>query len=564
VPTIREALLHGWNLYQAGELHKAEQVYRQILQAAPQHAEVWLCLGLAYQGLARFADAEASYRRALGLRPAYPEGWNNLGNVLQPLGKAEEAAACYQQALQLKPDFVVAYNNLANLLANLNRVAEAEAAYREALRLQPGLPEVHNNLGNLLQRLGRGEEAEAAYREAVRLRPELPDTYNNLGNLLVDLGRLEEAEAAYQEALRLRPSFPEAHNGLANVSQMLGKDAQAEAGYREALRLNPSFAAAHMMLGMRRLRAGAFEEGWREHAWRWQCGYGPQRGFAQPMWNGEALDGRTILLHAEQGLGDTINFVRYADLVKRHTGPTGRVVLECQEALATLLASCPGVDQVVPRGAALPAFDWHAPLLNLPGIFHTDLGSIPANVPYLFADPGRTAVWRQELAGAGLKVGIAWQGSPKHITDRQRSVPLTAFAPLAALAGVRLYSLQKDAGTEQLRSVPFPIADLGPRLADFSDTAAVVSALELVVSVDSALAHLAGALGAPVWMATPFAPDWRWLEEREDSPWYPSLRLFRQTRRGDWADVFGRIAQALSQKTITSAKPEGESASPRG
>jgi hypothetical protein len=298
------------------------------------------------------------------------------------------------------------------------------------------------------------------------------------------------------------------------------------------------------------LLEGNFAQGWPEYDWRrWHKDVA--RPFPQPLWDGSPLKGRTLLLHAEQGLGDTLQFIRYSARVPRDGG---RVVLECQPALLPLLRGLPGLDQVLPLGAALPPFDVQAPLPSLPGLFGTTADSIPAEVPYLRADPERVGQWRRELGpGDGFTVGIAWQGNPKNKGDRRRSVALSRFVPLAEVPGVRLCSLQVGAGTEQLAGADFPLLDLGSRLTDFVDTAAAVSCLDLVVCVDTALAHLAGALGKPVWLAVASAPDWRWLLGRPDSPWYPTLRLFRQPSPGDWQSVFAQLAAALRQRS----SPEG-------
>jgi hypothetical protein len=264
------------------------------------------------------------------------------------------------------------------------------------------------------------------------------------------------------------------------------------------------------------------------------------------LWDGSDLHGRTILLWTEQGLGDSIQFVRYAPLVAARGG---RVLLHVPESLAALLAACPGVGRVVTEDEPLPDFDCHAPLMSLPLLLGTTLESIPAAVPYLSADPARIERWRRELDGvAGLKVGVAWQGNPAHKKDRQRSFPLTRFEPIARISGVRLFSLQKGFGAEQLEGgVSFPITELGSRLLDLTDTAAVLANLDLLICPDTSPAHLAGALGVPVWVALPFACDWRWLADREDSPWYPTLRLYRQERQGDWDPVFERITSDLAQ-----------------
>ena len=330
------------------------------------------------------------------------------------------------------------------------------------------------------------------------------------------------------------------------------------AQYQEALRLKPDFADAQQQVFLW-LLMGNFEHGWPEYEWRWQrkerATY--KRSFAQPLWDGTPLDGHVILLHAEQGLGDTIQFVRYASQVKQRGG---RVVVECPRELAPLLGRCAGIDQVVIRRQSLPAFDVHAPLLSLPGIFATRLDTIPADIPYLSVDPMLTERWRAELCIIrAFKIGIVWQGNPGHKRDRQRSVSLMQFAPLARVAQVCLFSLQKGPGTEQLQEVAerFAVTDLGSRFENFADTAAVLMQLDLVITVDTAVAHCAGALGIPVWVVLPFAPDWRWLLERNDSPWYPTMRLFRQKQPGDWDEVFGRIREEVKKLLPHSQRTEG-------
>jgi hypothetical protein len=327
------------------------------------------------------------------------------------------------------------------------------------------------------------------------------------------------------------------------------------ASYEQALRIEPDYVPARWNRALASLLLGNFEQGWVEYEWRWKRKQQPQRSFRQALWDGRELSGRTILLHAEQGLGDTLQFIRYAPLVKERGG---RVIVECQPSLLELLGSCRGIDVLEAQGSALPEFDVQAPLLSLPRILGTSLATIPANVPYVVADAELVGRCRQELeAVPGFRIGIAWQGSTMHKRDRQRSLPLGRFEPLARLPGVRLLSLQVGAGADQLRDLGdrFPIADLGGRFDPWSlrDAAAVISVLDLVISVDSAMAHLAGALGVPIWLLLPFASDWRWLLEREDSPWYPTMRLFRQSEPGDWDGVFDRVTNALAKQLASTA-----------
>ncbi len=580
--TIAQAFEMAVQHHQAGRALQAEQFYRQILQVEPQHvgalhllgllahqvgrsdlaieyisqalrlqpefAEAHSNLGMALAKQGKLTEAVASYQQALRLKPDQPNAHNNLANAFRKQGKLEEAVASYHQALRLQPDLAEAHCNLGVALVEQGKLAEAVASYHQALRLKPHYAEAHSNLGMALADQGKLEEAVASYQQALRLQPDLAEAHCNLGVALVEQGKLTEAVASYQQALRLKPDYVEAHSNLGVALAEQGKLTEAVACYQQALPLNPDYAPAHMNLAQVWFLWGDFERGWPEYEWRWKHrGFSPP-SFGQPLWDGSSLQGQTILLFAEQGLGDTLQFIRYAPRVQQH-GAT--VIVQCQAPLLRLLGTCAGIDRLVHAVTALPPFDVQAPLLSLPRIFRTTLTTIPADIPYLRADPESRAHWQQRLNGVrGYKVGIAWQGNPDHKRDRRRSVPLLAFAPLAGVPGVRLVSLQKGPGCEQL---PDPadrlgVLDLTDGLEDFADTAAVMSHLDLVITVDTAVAHLAGALGIPVWLALPLVPDWRWLLEREDSPWYPSMRLFRQSVHGDWAGVFERLTAALRQQ----------------
>jgi hypothetical protein len=356
--------------------------------------------------------------------------------------------------------------------------------------------------------------------------------------------------------LKLKPDYVEAHYNLGNGLKDQGKLDEAIASYGRALELNPDYADAHWNRSLLWLLKGDFDQGWPEYEWRWRTAQVASRTFPEPRWDGGSLAGKTILLHAEQGLGDTIQFIRYAPLVQR-LGAT--VIVECQKPLQPLLTSCAGIDQLFGEGDPLPECATQAPLLSLPGIFRTSLSSIPAAVPYLFAAPALIERWQEELRDVhGCRIGINWQGRPKPGHWRQRSIPLGQFAALAEIPGVRLIGLQKGAGREELTQAEegFPVLDLGDEVdqaaAPFMDTAAIMMNLDLVITSDTAAAHLAGSLGVPVWLALPWAPDWRWLLDRGDSPWYPTMRLFRQRQRGDWAGVFAELRQALCERLSSS------------
>jgi hypothetical protein len=372
---------------------------------------------------------------------------------------------------------------------------------------------------------------------------------HNLGMALVKAGALAEAMPSLEQAVRLEPGSADAWNSLGYTQWQMGQFAEAQASLGRAVQLDPQHAQAHLNRAMLRLLLADFANGWPEYEWRWQAANVSLPPFHRPAWDGTPLAGRTILLHTEQGAGDTIQFVRYATLVKQR-GAT--VFLACPASLVPLLSTCPGIDKVFAKGEALPDFEVHAPLLSLPRLFDTTAATIPRGVPYLSAQP--LAALRPDLhrklgGKRWFKIGIAWQGSRKYGEDASRSVPLARFAPLAAVKGVRLFSLQKGDGIEQLEQVDVDVIDLGRGLDEktgaFVETAAVVQNLDLVVTADTAVAHLAGALSVPVWVALPHVPNWRWGVDGDDSPWYPSLRLFRQTERGSWEPVFHQIAEAL-------------------
>jgi tetratricopeptide (TPR) repeat protein len=518
--TISEALAIAIQHHQAGRLQAAEQIYRQILAVEPNQADAIHFLGL----------------------------------IAHQLGKHEVAIEYIGRSIELKRTEAFFHNNLGEAYRALHRIPEAVACYRRALELKPGYAQVYNNLGIAWKDQGKFDEAIAAWRRALELKPDYADAHNNLGAAFGHLGKLDEAVACCRRALELKPDFVDAHNSLGGALYGQGKLDGAVASYGRALKLKPDFAEAHWNRALTWLLAGDWQRGWKEYEWRWQTKDFTPRHFPQPVWDGGSLVGKTILLHAEQGLGDTIQFIRYTPIVKQLGGT---VVVECQKPLLGLLEGCAGVDQLIGKGDDLPAFDVHAPLLSVPGITNTSVETIPATIPYLFPRPEIHERWRKTLAEHdSFKIGIVWQGNPGLRRDRLRSIPLRYFAPLTQIPGVCLISLQKGVGTEQTAEVRdlFPVTELDSRLDEasgaFMDTAAVMMSLDLVVTSDTSIAHLAGALGVPVWVALSFVPDWRWLLDRNDSPWYPTMRLFRQERPGEWEGVFQRIEGALRQRVV--------------
>jgi tetratricopeptide (TPR) repeat protein len=533
-----------------GQLEQALASFQKALSLLPNSAEAHNAVGSALRAVGRLDESLAYCNQALSSRPHFPEAHNNLGNALYLKGKLNEALAQYQEALRLRPDFPEAHGHLGLVLTDMGRVAQALAHFRESLRLNPNNSEVHNNYSIALLKENKLEEAEAHCRRALELQANFAGAHNNLSIVLRRQGRLEDARAHGVAALAAQPKFPEAENSLATAHLRLGNWDEAMVHYDRAVQLKSEFPEARWNRALLLLLRGDFKNGWPEYEWRWtQPGF-TRRHSGKPLWDGSNLDGRTILVYSEQGLGDVLHFIRYIPLVKQRCR---KVVVECQPALARLLASCHGIDQVVPEGSQLPAFDVQVPLLSLPRIFQTDLATIPAQVPYLHPDAKLLEQWRQELEPLeGLKIGVAWQGSPTYGYDNLRSMALIHFARLAQVENVQLISLQKGPGTEQLAALGdrFPVLDLTSRLdqdtGPFADTAAIMKNVDLVISSDTAIPHLAGALGVPIWVAVPRVPDWRWLLEREDSPWYPTMRLFRQRQSGFWEDVFERMADELT------------------
>jgi tetratricopeptide (TPR) repeat protein len=528
-----------------------------MIAATPSHdAEALLHLAITRAEAGRRPEAIRHLRAALAARPDFAQAHYNLGVALAEENQPADAVRSFRAALALQPRYALAHYALGNVLSAQGQRDEAIACYRQALASKPDCAEAYNNLGLALLDAGRAGEAAVVLRQGARLRPQAAEGHNNLGLALAALGRFAEAEACYERALALNPRYAEAHNNLACALQALGRHEEALASHELALWLQPGSASAHWNRSLALLQMGDYPRGWAEYEWRWRRDKAVPRRLPGPAWDGRPLEGRTLLIYMEQGLGDQIQFLRYTPLARERVGA---VVVECPARLVPLFSTCPGIDRLVPEGSPLPPFDTHAVLLSLPHLLGTTLETIPAAVPYLAADRARMAAWAKALAGVeSYRVGIAWQGNPRHPGDRHRSVPLARFAPLARVPGVRLISLQRGPGTEQLRELAsrLPVVQLPTDSADdgaFLDTAALLKQLDLVVTVDTAVAHLAGALGVPAWVALPAVPDWRWLLERDDSPWYPTLRLFRQEELGDWPPVFEHMAAELRRRVPPAA-----------
>ena len=539
----------GIVLRAAGRLPDAIAAFTAAADLKPNFAEAWSNLGNALRLADRAADAVAACERSLRVRPDQPEPLNNLGAALNKLGRHADAVAPLRRAVELKPALAEAHANLATALRELGALDDAERAVREALRLRPDYADARVLLGTILHRRGDAGGAVDVYRDALARQPGHADAHVNLGNALLATGQTDAALSAYRAAVALKPELVEAHNNVGFALQQLGDHDAAMAAYHRALQLRPNDGEVRGNRALLMLLRGDFRRGWGEYEWRFQtAAVGKARSLAQPRWDGTTdLAGRTTLLHAEQGLGDTIQFLRYAALVKARGA--ARVHVEVQRELAELAATCPGVDRVIPRGDDLGPFDTHCPLLSLPLVFRTDPSTVPAAVPYLRADPARVARWRDTLGErrTRLRVAVAWAGNPAHRLDRTRSIPApTLLAPLLGMDDLDLLSVQKGHGSDQLAALPSGrVRDLGPELTTFGDTAAVLTLVDLLVTVDTSVAHLAGALGTTVWTLLPFAPDFRWMLDRPDTPWYPTMRLFRQPRPGAWGEVVEQVADEL-------------------
>ena len=532
----------------AGRPADAVDLMTRAIAANPKHADAHYNRGVALGELGRHEEAAESYARATACDAAHGNAFFNRGVALGALGRHAEAIESYGRALALQPRYAEAQQNRGVALAALGRHAEALASYDQAIALKPGYAAAHNNRGVALAALGRLPEAIAAYDRAAALRPGYAEALVNRAIALNDLDRPLEALASCEQAIALRPGHAEAHFNRGNALRELDRHADAILAFERALEIDPGHASAHWNLADCRLLLGDFAGGWREYEWRWRLPQRVQRrrDFVQPLWLGaQPLQGRTILLHAELGLGDTLQFCRYASRVAA-LGAT--VVLEVQAALVPLLASLAGVHQVVARGAPLPPFDYHCPLMSLPLAFRTDATSIPASIPYLASDPARVAVWQRRLGPAARpRLGVAWSGSQALANDK-RSMALEQFLPL--LSGeVEWVSLQKEVRPADAALLPSRpgLRHFGDELRDFAETAALAQLMDLVVTVDTSVTHLAGALGKEVWLLLPFGShDWRWQLAREDSPWYPKARLFRQPAPGDWASLVARVAGELA------------------
>ncbi len=540
-----------------GAFTEAEELYREILELKPRHFDAMQLLGaLALQG-GRLQEGIELLRKAIAVNAKQAPTHSNLAYALNQLQRFDEALASADRALALQPKFPDALNNRGNAQAGLNVPLEALASFDRAISLSPDFAQAWNNRACVLRDLGRPADALASCDHALALQPNYPDAWSNRGNALSDLNQPQEAERSYRRALELAPRFTDAWNNLGLTQIDLNEHVQALRSYEHALTVNPAAAETHWNESLCLLQMGRFEAGWQKYEWRWERNRikAGKRVFAQPLWLGDfSIEGKTILLHAEQGLGDTLQFCRYAALVSKLGA---KVVLEVPPELMRLMSTLDGVDRLIEAGTALPSFDCHCPLLSLPLAFRTDLASIPSTTPYLYADAAAAQHWRDRIDAepdGRLKVGLVWAGGNRpHVAelrknDARRSITFERLAPLLEVPNVRFFSLQKGPAAQQLAHGVSTqnVVDYAEELDDFADTAALVANLDLVISVDTSTAHLAGALDKPVWILNRFDTCWRWMLERTDTPWYPRATLFRQPALGDWDSVILAARDALA------------------
>lgn len=527
---------------------EALSAYDAALAIAPDDSETHYQRGLVLHAMGQPADALASFNRALA-GANDPEIHYNRGVVLQSLGKSEEALAAYGHALALNPNLAAALNNGGNLLVDMGRADEGEAWMRRCLVQSPDFAEAHNNLALALMAQERHAEALESLGRALQLDASYVEAHLNKATAMLDIGRPDDALASLQRAEQLAPESAKVHHNFGIVFHALNRLDEAVSHYRRAIDLQPGYPEALFHMSLTELLLGDFAAGWKNYELRWRVRNAASPRIPTPPWSGDIpVEGKRILLWCEQGLGDTVQFCRYAPLLAARGA---RVILEVPATLATLAKSLSGVETQLIQGGTLPDFDLHCPLLSLPLAMGTDLGSIPAQVPYLTAEPKKISEWAERLSvSQGLRIGFVASGNPKHKNDRNRSLPLASLAPLIR-QGVACYLLQQEcraADEEYLEATP-AIMDLRPWLTDFSETAAAIACMDLIISVDTSVAHLAGALGKPVWILLPYNPDWRWLLGRDDSPWYPGTRLFRQPAIGDWDTVVASVGTALQALT---------------
>src|SRR6516225_8727031 len=546
-PSGKRELESAIESIQRGEFRKAEKILLQITAREPKNFNANHMLGIVSTELNKIEQAEKYFKTSLSINATFPPLYKDYGTFLARAKQFDRAIEQFNIALRLYPNFALVYSDRGNALEKLDRLDEAIADYNRAIALAPRIFGFYNNRGNAFLRKKQFSEALSDFKHAIELNPNFAGAYCGQGNVLADLKRYDESLAAYDKALSLKPDLENAWLGRGNVFAGLKRYNDAFAAYDKALAVEPACAQAHYSEGLLRLSLGEMETGWRKCEYRWQTQQfrSWKRNFFQPLWLGDRdIKDKTILLHAEQGLGDALLACRY---VPNFAALGAKVILEVQSPLKSLLRGLEGVSLLIGRGEAIPHFDVHCPLMSLPLAFGTTIETIPSTVPYITVSQNAIEKWRSKLSAQKLNVGIAWAGNPDFVNDRDRSILLKNILPVTCVNGVEYFSLQKDLrhGDDELLNANPYIVRLDKEINDFEDTAAVMMSLDLVISSDTSIVNLAGALGRPVWVLLPFIPDWRWLLDRDDTPWYLTARLFRQVNAGDWTIVLDNVCAAL-------------------
>ena len=537
----------GVTLQEQGKLEEAIEAYTKALSLKPDYADAHYNMGGALQEHGKLDEAVEAFNKALTIKPEYAEAYNNMGVTLKEQGKLDEAMASFNKALAIKSDYAEAYNNMGTVLKDQGKLEKAIASYNKALSLKPDYAKAYNNMGVTLQEQGKLDEAIEAYKMALAIKSEYAEAYNNMGTVLKDQGKLDEAIEAYKMALAIEPDYAEAYNNMGSAFQDQGKLEKAIASFNKALSLKPDNAETYTNMGLTYLCKGSLEEGFKFNEYRFKKQKVPTRAPREKLhWNGsEPIKGKEFLVYEEQGLGDIIQFCRYLPtLVKQGAKVTFKVTQKLHAILQTMDSGVTLSTTDADEGQ----IDFEAPLMSLPHLFKTHLKTIPSMNPYLYANHGRTKTWGERLHTDRFKIGICWQGSKSKI-DIGRSFPLSLFEGISKAPNVELISLHKGEGEHQIKDISFDLTTLGADFdADqdaFLDTAAVMMNCDLIITSDTAIAHLAGALGCQTWVALKHVPDWRWMLDRSDSPWYPTMTLYRQKNPGDWACVFEAINRNL-------------------
>lgn len=535
----------GIILGEKGRDEEALSAFTKALHLNPDYAEAHFNRGVVFLKQEQLDRAGQAFTQALRLRPEYPDALNSLGKIYQKKGLIEKALACFDETIVHKPDYAEAYLNRGSILTAENRIDEALADYDRAVEIKPNYAEAHYNRGVVLQKKGRYREALAAYEKALANNPDYTEALNNYGIILFETGRIPEAVSAFTRALKIEPGYVEALNNRGSAYREAGDLKKALKDLNRAINISPDYGEAHWNRAIVLLLQGDFKNGWRDFEWRWQKKdfATPKRHFVQPLWDGNPLHNQTLLIHTEQGAGDSIQFIRYIPVIAKSGG---KIIVECEKSLLKLFSTIPEISLLIEKGKRIPHFDVQAPLLSLPYIMKTGIDSIPHQIPYLFPDASAIDLYPDPEC---KNIGIVWAGNPKHKNDKNRSVDFHYFADLFRIKRTKFYSLQAGPRGADCKTFATTglIRDLREFLTDYAATASVIRQLDLIISVDTSVAHLAGALGMQIWTLLPFAPDWRWMTERDDSPWYPTMRLFRQPAPGDWNSVFDKVKNELER-----------------